>query len=396
MKKFNTSSPNIQVKLTSADLAGTLKLLADMGIILYNIHYHDDLSAYVTVKSNEVKRMQSILHRCGVQLTLHGTQNRQSFLHVIKKRCVMLMGLLALFSLTVYIPSRVFFIQIKGNEKISSQYITQKAVENGITFGCNRWSIRSAQLKNQLLEDIPELDWVGVTTAGCVATVEVKEKRLPKAVSEPKFGSIISAVDGLVESVTVTKGKALCIPGQAVREGQLLISGYVDQGFVIKAVGAEGEIYAKTYRKLEAVSPISCTYRSAAKGSTVKYALQIGKKVINFSKHSSISPIRCVKIYTRKYLTFPGGYILPIALIREENICYETYDNTFTPDNFTWMEAAAAKYVQQQMIAGEITAHTFRYDADEALCYYAGAYVCREQIGKYKFEENPLYYGENS
>ncbi len=389
-------SNRINLKLTSADIPGTLKYLTEKGFILYEIQYENDLTAYVTIMQKDFNLIQTAIQKRGDQCSLYGKNGRYSFVYHLKRRCVLLIGILCLWILTAYIPSRIFFVQVKGNQTVSSQSILDQAIENGITFGCDRSSIRSEQFKNLILEQIPALDWAGVTTSGCVATIEVKEKAPAKKEPEKNFCNIVSVTHGIVESVTVTRGKAVCAPGQAVRAGQLLISGYVDQGLLIKATGAEGEIYGKTLRTLEAVTPVNYSYRGRIEKIKVNYSLQIGKKVINFTKHSSISHTSCGKIYEKKYLTLPGGYMLPFALIREEIICYESIEDCETEQDFSWLDMTSQQYLYTQMLAGEILKNTSDYTYTDDLCILTGAYLCKEQIGKYKFEENPQNYGENS
>lgn len=396
MGAIDSAARNVKIKITSADISGALKNLTEKGIILYDISYQNDLTAFAAIKRNHLKQTQRILHKRGDQCDLRDQYGVYGFTYHLKRRYVIILGIIVLLFLTVYIPSRIFFIEIKGNERISTQYIADKIIENGIVFGCERRSIRSEQIKNRILEDIPQLDWVGVTTAGCVATVEVKEKEPADIQEGKKFCNMISAIDGVVESVTVTRGKALCAPGQAVRSGQILISGYVDQGLIIKATGAEGEVYGKTFRKIEAVSPAAYAFREEASNSKTRYYLQVGKNIIFFSKHSSISSSSCGKMYSKRYLTLPGGFILPVAIVREETVYYETYDDTVTENDFALLDCASKKYLFEQMIAGEILNYTTDYELTDRLCILSGSYVCREQLGKYKFEENPLNYGKDS
>ncbi len=389
---YEQSNRRMQCRVISADLTAALRELTDHGIILHDIYYENDLEAELTIRCKDKKTVQRLLRKRGDSCKSHA---QSGGLHnQIKNRYFLIFGILVLLILTIFIPSRIFFVQVSGNQNLPDRYILEKAMENGLSFGCDRRAIRSSQLKNQMLEQIPELDWVGITTAGCVATVEVKEKQIPKQVPEKNFGSIVSAADGIVETVTVTRGRALCAPGQAVCAGQVLISGYVDQGLLIKATGAEGEVFAKTYRKSEAVTPARFEYRGERVSADTCYSIQIGKKVINFSKYSSISQDSCGKMYSKKYVTLPGGYRLPIALIREERITYETYEGR--ADDFSWLAASSRAYLHQQMLAGKILEEKTDIQADDTVGVLTGSYLCTEQIGKYRFEENPLDDGQNS
>lgn len=392
---WSSSAGRIRIQITSADISGALRLLTENGILLFDIDYQNDLSAFLTIKRKDHKSTETLLHKRGDKCTLANKFGIYWTMFQCKKRIVIISGIILLFFLTVYIPSKIYFIQIIGNKNVSSQYITEIAIENGIVFGCSRVEIRSETIKNRILEEIPELDWIGVTTSGCVATIEVKEKEISEPDLEQSFCSIVASADGIVESVTVLKGKALCVPGQAVQTGQVLISGYEDCGFLIKATGAEGEVFAGTYRKINAVSPASYCFRQNPHDTKVQYSLQVGKNVINFSKDSSISPTSCVKICSKNYLTLPGGYILPVAIIREEIVYYDTYTESMEEDGFFWLEDASENYAIHQMIAGEIVKNVSDYQIVDDLCVLRGSYACREQIGQYKFEEIPKEYGKN-
>ena len=173
---------------------------------------------------------------------------------------------------------------------------------------------------------MPQLQWAGVSTSGCVAIITVHERNVKEPAREKEgVCSIVAARDGIITEMTVLRGNGLCKPGMAVKAGQVLISGYQDCGICIRAAHAEGEILAYTQHCLMAVCPINRVIRSETLGRKEKYSLIIGKKEINFMKYSGISGSSCVKIYEQKYMTLPGGFVLPIVFARESTIYYETF-----------------------------------------------------------------------
>ena len=89
-------------------------------------------------------------------------------------RPVLLAGLGILFLLAMYLPSRVLFIRVEGNMQIPDRQILAAAEECGIRFGASRREVRSEKVKNALLSSVPQLQWAGVNTAGCVATISVR------------------------------------------------------------------------------------------------------------------------------------------------------------------------------------------------------------------------------
>ncbi len=388
----------IRIRITGADIPASLKLLTDRDVLLDDIVYISDLTAEVTLKNSDYSRAEKLLKKHGDSCVPASRWGLYWTVYYAKSRMVLLSGILILMFLTVYIPTRILFVQVKGNQNVSSLKILEKAEKNGLVFGADRAAVRSEHLKNMLLEDIPELDWVGITTAGCVATIEVKENVVgqPKENTGTKVSSILAVCDGVVESITVTNGTPLCKPGQAVRKGQVLISGYQDFGLLLKATDAKGEIFARTYRYIQAVSPVTAVSRREKFSSETNFSLQIGKKLINFCKDSGISPAGCVKMYSKKYLTLPGGFQLPAALVIEEVNYYETVPISLSQDDFLWMENSTQNYLTSQMIAGEVLQATTAGERLDQCYVFFGEYSCREQIGYKRIEENLSYNGENS
>ena len=388
MEVIKPFKKNIRVKITSADITGFLKAATGHNLILQDIVSDDDLTIQVTITGAEYKKLTKIAQKRGDHCRPVRKWGVGWSFSRIKNRWLLIVGILFFVALTVFVPSRLFFFDVKGNNTVPKRWILEKAEQSGLQFGCLRSGVKSERIKNNLLLQIPELDWVGVTTAGCVATIEVKEKPAVEHTQMSRFavGHIVAACDGVVEQMTVTNGMALCKPGQAVSRGQILISGFQDCGIIIKATEAEGEVFAKTFHPLQMVTPVLTDVRREKIYSERKYFIQIGKKLINFAKDSGISPYGCVKMYNRKYLTLPGGFELPVALICEEQIYYET-ECIDTPLTCEWLDEAAKQYVLSQMSAGQIlTAHTQTAE-NENLYTIIGAYACREQIGENRIEE---------
>ena len=381
------------IRVISADIPSALQALTKANINISSAVWESDLSITLFLKRREFLTAKMILENRGdkcEQLTRWGITR---VIYQLRQRIFLILAVCFLFALTLWIPTRIFFIQVQGNHYISEGVILQVAGKLGIEFGCNRAEIRSENTKNLMLEEIPELEWVGITTNGCVATINVQET-IHSRKDNLLQGSVIANLDGIVTSVTTTKGKALCKPGDVVKLGQVLISGYEDCGLKIRYTGADGEVIAKTYRTIDVKTPLVATGRKHFIQEENKYALKIGKKLIKFSKDSGISPPGCVKMYAESYLSLPGGFQLPISFIHEQILYYGTDILELPGESFDWLENLSDSYLREQMISGTILDKKTElyYTGDYVVLH--GTYYCTEQIGKYKREEFPNY-GKN-
>lgn len=387
----------VRVRVTSGDIAGLLRDAPDRGVLLYDVVRKDHLTAIFTIEGTQYRIIEGMCKKRGDKCELLEMWGIVTLLSAVLKQWVLIIGILILLFLSILLPRYALFFEISGNQSIPDNQIYYALSSCGIQFGSSRRSIRSEQIKNSLIEQIPELDWVGITTNGCVVNIQVRERETDKK-AETKNGirSIVAAADGTIVSVTATKGVIQCKPGQVVKKGELLISGYEDCGILIRGLQAEGEVFAKTFRSEIMKSPSATAIRTKSVRIKRNYSLQIGKKLINFNNSSGISPTGCVKIEKIDYLTLPGGFQLPIALIREDITSYRIETNSDTTDAYSWLPNAMIQYVNNQMIAGTIEQHQFTMKPANDHCVLYGNFYCTEEIGKTKIEEILKIYGQNN
>ncbi len=385
----------LQVELTSADPASALFAIQKNGIDLHKIEKTQQLQIRFEISRRDYARLQKLVSSRSDSLRITKKYGGFWTVSALRKRPVLLIGILCLFLVSLWVPGRIFFVQVEGNSRIPARLIAESAAECGITFGANRREVRSERMKNALLEAIPQLSWAGINTNGCTAVITVRERSdVAQQKQEQTVSSIVASRDGVIREITVLRGNALCVTGQAVQEGQVLISGYTDCGICIQATCADGEVFADTKREQTAVMPTIFTNRMSVSGTEKKYSLIIGKKRINFANSSGISDTTCAKIYEEKYMTLPGGFVLPIAVAVETWIYYDTEENPH-PLAAEILLAYSRQYLTDQMLAGSIVSTSERLRAGDGILYLDAGYDCYEMIGITRIEENVLEYGEN-
>lgn len=390
MRRFQILPGHILAEITCADVSALLNSLTMNGLILLKIRYCDDLTVRLTVRQQDYPQLVALSERYGAVVRKIRISGVFPIISRLCKRPVLLMFLLLIFALTCYIPGRIFFISVEGNIAVPDRYILQVAAECGIDFGAKRRLVRSEMMKNRLLEKIPQLQWSGINTSGCTAVISVREKTSAEPQAEPKYqvSSIVASRDGVIQNCTVFQGNSLCTVGQAVKAGQILVSGYLDCGTVIKTTRAEAEIKALTIHDLEVVTPVAAQTNSQIRECKTKYSLKIGKKLIKFFKDSGNLDTTCGKIYSKEYVYLPGGFRLPIAIIKETKISYIS-DRGEQPISNTgdWLKDFADGYLKENMISGEIISTDVDVTSKDDVVCLRGKYACMEMIGQIMHEE---------
>lgn len=387
---YRSVSGQIVLEITCADCVGLLNKMQTEQIYARNVIYQGGLKLQITVSVHDYRRLMQLVEKMGGSTQIKRISNAHRIIRKIKIRPVPLLLILFFILITAWLPKRVLFISVDGNTSISTNRILDAAEKFGLHFGASRHSVRSEVIKNALLQEIPQLQWVGVNTNGCTATISVREKTTQdiKENPEKQVCSIVAARDGVIQNCTVYQGNQLCTTGQAVKEGQILVSAYTDCGTMVKATRADAEITALTFRNLEILAPQNNTAHGTIISKRFQYGMRIGKKVINLSKDSGNLDAGCGKIYKEKTICLPGGFTLPISLIRQTIICYaDTEQVAITTEDNTWLEEFSKAYLKESMIAGNIvSAQTELIDADGFTCL-RGHFACIEMIGQLKYEQ---------
>lgn len=387
---------NAELELITADPMGALHAIENNGIELRQIERKTDLTLVFRVSRREIYHVIKLAERRGERIKIRKFGGICWYISGILKRPVLLAGLAVLIFLSLWTPGKVFFIQVEGNHAVPEQLILERAAECGITFGTTAREVRSENMKNKLLSSMEQLQWAGINTYGCVAVISVKERTVDEEAEDARgVSSIVASRDGIVDVVTVLQGSAACVPGQAVKEGQTLISGYTDCGIKILATQADGEVFAYTQRKLTAVSPLGCDIRGSNIAVEKKYSLLFGKKRINLYNNSGILDGSCVKMYSLQYVTLPGGFVLPLAILTETWIHYEAEEGNSEVTQLQLQEFASS-YLSTMMTAGTIQSANETVVSDEAVIILQGNYNCYEMIGITHFEEIWENYGEDN
>lgn len=364
-----------RVRLTSADCAARLRDIS-REMRIGNVTLEGELTVSFDAARADVKR---IAVRDGERIEVVASGGMPKVLRWLWSWRVAVVFAVLLGALTVFVPTRLLFFRVEGNGELPARKIREAAEECGVYFGASRRELRSEQVKNHLLWAMPELRWAGVNTDGCIATITVAVRDEGDAPEEVLPGDIVAVTDGVVEQVFPKAGTAVVASGQAVKEGQLLISGMTDLGLSTRADRAEGEVYGLTRRSVRVVLPEKTVEKRETGAVEKKFSLLIGKKRVNFSNDSGILHGSCVKMRTVNYLTLPGGFQLPVALVTETYSLCETKEVERSGEEAVLLEAARRR-VRERMIAGTAQSEELRFDGNALEAVFG----CREMIGVFR------------
>lgn len=385
----------VYVSVTSANISSFLGEVFNRGIRISKVNVQDSMTGSFYIAEKDLQYVKILAEKRGDLCKVLQAKGVRVRISDLRSRWVFLLFLSALIALSLWVPERIFFICVQGNDSVSTQKILLAAEECGVYFGANRRDIRSVEVKNYLLKRLPEIGWACVNSSGCVANIYVSEQPEQKnslSNSDASVG-IYAAIDGVIVSETVHAGFSQISVGQAVKAGELLVGGVQKDGIVYKYVHPSAEIYAVTNRRLSAVLLDQDNQKVYTGLQYRTYSLIFGKKRIKLLKDSRISPIMCDKIYQEYFITLPGGFVLPAGIAVETSYLYELAETGKTGSAEHPALIAMEQYLEEQMISGRILDQVVAHRTDEILDV---RYQCVEMIGREYGEEYDLINGKDN
>ncbi len=310
----------------------------------------DETELRVILSQKDLSRAQALARRSQCELKVLRRRGGRALGKRIARRAVCVLCLLTCLMLLAWSRLYIWEIDVRGNVSVPAGRIRSALNDCGVGIGSFWPDLRSDQLRGELLLRLPELAWATVNIYGSRAEVLVRE-RIPK----PELFDSDEPVDlvakrlGFVTEVRALSGTAAVRPGSAVMPGDVLISGATESAFSGRREGhAVGTVTAETYYELSAAAPLTEKVRGDAQGCRSRWALQLGKKRVNFYKNSSFCPQDCDKIISIWECKIPGLFSLPLALVRETDARYAPEER---PRDLNLLRRALEQQLQERLLA---------------------------------------------
>lgn len=352
-------------------------------ITFWNIRYIDEMHYSFTIPARDRKKVGQIAlkYYCTVEkCEEHGIPMLSKKLFA---RPVLLGGILLAVSLSFFLQSYVWVIEVEGNKTVPTETIVRELGKQNIHFGIWAGTIDSQLTKHKMLNAIPALSWLAVNRSGGKLSILVTERETALfEAPDYETANIVAAKDGVITDFSISEGMKLCARGDTVKKGQILVSGYEDYGLFIRNVCAEAEIYAKTWYSGTVVTP-SVRMQKVFTGRTEKQiSLLLGRKRIKLFGNSSISGGSCDKMVIVKQLSLPG-YTFPLAMETVVAREYTTKAVTVFPQEAqNVLRQAWKRRTLSGMVAGTIESTAEHFAESNKLYILQAESTCTEMIAK--------------
>ncbi len=217
------------------------------GITVWNI-LKADSSIFFSVYMCDYKRIRAIRQNFSDPIKIKRVK-KTGFYSVVRyhrRRPGILVGVLLFVIINFFLSQYIWDIDVKGAETIDKNEIFKVCSELDITTGVKRNSIDTYNAKQIIATKVEGIAWVSLNVEGTRLTVNISEARENKPVKNDLPCNLVAKCDGVIKKIEVIKGKKNIVIDQAVRKGDLLVSGVVENNENQHFVTSQGSVTALT------------------------------------------------------------------------------------------------------------------------------------------------------
>jgi similar to stage IV sporulation protein len=376
----------VRLRVRTAYPERFLNLCAQYGIWLYGADRADVDVLFVTIRLRDFRTVQSFVRKVHGRMAVVRRKGLPFWLHRAGHRYG-LWGGAVFFLVTLYLLfTRIWAIDIAAPPGVSQREILEELNRLGLRCGVVSDRLDVKAIQQEIMLERQDLAFLAVNLHGNQARVQVRVRRpKPEILDEDQITKVVALKTGVITKMEVKGGTAVKKVGETVMKGELLIDAAIQptqeeaQPFLSHAFG---QVEARTWERIHSVRCLAGEKKGENRKIHKRYALVVGKKRINLYFDSGIDLGSCDKISKEKKIILGDGYLLPVYLVQQQWISYDTQETTLSPDALQAdMERQGQKEIQNR-IQGEILHISHSFSVQGELAVLDTVSECREQIGE--------------
>ena len=323
MSMFLFLRGNCTVSVTAQHRTVAMNLCMQIHLQYTNFIWREDGGIQFDCFASDARRFVAACHKQGIEAEIVSYRGFPKFLKRLRSRTGLVVGAILAVTLVVLSGLFVWDVQVSGNVELTDGEVIEALRVCGFGVGSYLPSLRVREIENRVLMESERIGWLSINTEGTVARVQIIEHISGESgegtSSSKKPANLVAVADGQIEYLELYRGNAVVTIGQAVKKGELLVSGLYDSKTgSFRYTRAAGRVMARTERVLTVEIP----FLYEEKVYSEPYLQELELSFFNFShkifKNSRNSNILCDIIKYNANLGQLGDNRLPVSLSRTE------------------------------------------------------------------------------
>lgn len=291
---------------------------------------------------------------CRVRVRIAGRGGLPFLVARVRRRPALAGALVAAAAAGVVLSHCVWFVQVRGADRLPPAEILRAAAAAGLRPGVWRGGLDTEAVAAHILRTVPDLSFAGVSLRGTLATISVAERSLPPPghADAGVPGDVVAAHGGIVRGLAVTAGLPEVRPGESVRAGQVLIRGVVRMAPSRQAgsggardvpVHAAGVVLAVQTYEAYAEAPASLTVGVPTGQVHVRRVLVVGRHALVLAGRRPV-PWAAYRLERGQWGPLRWrGLAVPVELLTLRYLQVRPHERPLAPDAAASVAAAQAR-----------------------------------------------------
>ncbi|WP_079479624.1 sporulation protein YqfD [Halobacillus salinus] len=266
----------MNIRLKGSLIEPFLHACTRQGCQLSNVRRIGEDEVVLTIRLRDWPIMRKLRkkYRCKIEI-IDGKGVPFLVKRMVKKTSLLLSFIAAVIFIFV-LANTLWSIEVKGLSPELEASVEKKLKSYGVYPGKLTIGMDDPiEIQSKLLEDIPDLLWVGVKKQGTSYHLYGVEKTRQDLDENDRPSYLVATKKGMVIRSFIKKGRPLVSVYDIVKKGQPLATGeLVEEGDVF--VHTEGEVIAETWYKAEQQLPLKHILDVTSGEANYSYGLKIG------------------------------------------------------------------------------------------------------------------------
>ncbi len=258
--------------LSGVNLDRFVNHLVSRGVALFNVRKKGNkrLSFCVNLKENKkffaiinklwynnknlsLEDGQSVALEGGYQLKRLRTSGKLSFLYYLAKNVGLIIGGVIFVAVSTLASDLVFSVDFSGDGNANRARVQEYLTERGVVKYTRFSDLDLNALADGILADDSSLSFVSCSKRGNRLKIYLQSAKTPPTILDESVRQLVSNIDGVIEQIKVYRGSAVVKVGDVVKNGDLLVDGFVTAGETQLEVNVLAKVVIVCEREFEFV-----------------------------------------------------------------------------------------------------------------------------------------------
>ena len=335
------------------------------------------------IAASSFHKLRYVARKTGVRVKIEEKSGLPFYIKAHSNRVGLIVGAVFFIAFCGIMNSFVWCISVDDSEKFSREQIVEAGKIAGLNYGVRVSSFDEEKAAREIYKAFDgELSYVKVNIKGSLAAIQFRDSKKKLTIEDKgEPSNIVADFDGVIVSDEVYQGVKNISKGNAVRKGDVLISGVVE-GIDSKPLfyEAKGKFTALRDSQCQVTVDANKKVKKIENEKNFYSLIVFGLRIpLSFNMYPADNQREYIN---RKYFAY-DGYILPFALEKKTLISFS--DIAVTPDDAN--KIACIKYsesVYDKYKNSNILSENVRITSKNSRAVITGEYRTIDFIGESK------------